>query len=105
MQSQESGDTSIPVIHIDLDHPKVNREDGYPLFLEHGGNSPYLEHIANVLKVIHQGDALQEAMFNAFSELNLIEAVYTDMNLPDGEKRGLLVYYTSKQEKLTALDG
>lgn len=105
MQSQESGDTSIPVIHIDLDHPKVNREDGYPLFLEHGGNSPYLEHIANVLKVIHQGVALQEAMFNAFSELNLIEPVDIDINLSDGEKRRLLGYSTINQEKLIALDG
>ena len=34
-QSQDSGNSKTPVIHIDLDHPTVSQEDGYPLFLEH----------------------------------------------------------------------
>src|SRR5690606_32686542 len=45
-QSRGADKNITPVIHIDLDHAKVGHEDGYPLFLEHGGNSPYLEHIA-----------------------------------------------------------
>lgn len=105
MQSQDSGDTTIPVIHIDLDHPKVNHEQGYPLFLEHGGNSPYLEKIASVLKIIHQGVAIQDGMFKLFSELNLIEPVDIDINLHDGEKLRLLGYSTIHEERLMALDG
>ena len=33
-----------PVIHVDLDHPRVNEAEGEPVFLPHGGNSPYLDH-------------------------------------------------------------
>ena len=31
------------VIHIDLEHPRVSRETGEALFLEHGGNSPGID--------------------------------------------------------------
>ena len=32
-----------PVIHVDLDHPRISQTEGEPVFLRHGGNSPYLE--------------------------------------------------------------
>ena len=32
-----------PVIHIDLDHPRVSEAEGEPLFLKLGGNAPYLQ--------------------------------------------------------------
>lgn len=104
IQTQESGSTA-PVIHIDLDHPKVNHEQGYPLFLEHGGNSPYLEHIANTLKIIHQGVAMQDAMFELFSELGLIEPVEINIDLHNGEKHRLLGNFTIHEEKLMSLNG
>lgn len=105
MQSQDSGSSSIPVIHIDLDHPKVNHEQGYRLFLEYGGNSPYLEHVANILKIIHQGVAMQDAMFTLFSELDLIEPVDIDIDLHNGERHRLLGNFTIHEEKLMALGG
>lgn len=106
MQPQDSGSANVPVIHIDLDHPKVNPEQGgYPLFLEHGGNSPYLEYIANILKIIHQGIAMQDAMFTLFSELDLIEPVDIDIDLHNGEKHRLLGNFTIHEEKLMALGG
>ena len=105
LQSQESGVNKVPVIHIDLDHPKVNHDNGYPLFLEHGGNGPYLEHIASILKIIHQGISIQDVMFNAFSELDLIESVNIDIDLHNGEKHRLVDNFTINQEKLIALGG
>lgn len=104
IQTQESG-SAAPVIHIDLDHPKVNHEQGYPLFLEHGGNSPYLEHIANRLKIIHQGVAMQDAMFELFSELDLIEPVEINIDLHNGETHRLLGNFTIHEEKLMGLNG
>ncbi|HET9447484.1 MAG TPA: SapC family protein, partial [Steroidobacteraceae bacterium] len=41
-----------PMIHVDLDHPRVSRTEGEPVFLPKGGNSPYLDHIALVLRGI-----------------------------------------------------
>src|SRR5690606_7322863 len=53
---QVDGETgNEPVIHVDLDHPRVSRTEGEPVFLPHGGNSPYLEHIAMVLRGIREG--------------------------------------------------
>lgn len=105
MQSQDADDSKTPVIHIDLDHAKVSEQDGYPLFLEHGGNSPYLEHIASILNTIHQGMAIQDAMFDMFAEFDLIEPVEIDIDLNTGEKHRLVGNYTINEEKLAALDG
>lgn len=104
-QSQDPSQTKTAVVHIDLDHPKVGQQNGYPLFLEHGGNSPYLEHVARVLDMIHQGVAVQELMFNMFSEMDLIEPVNIEIDLNNGEKYQLLGNYTINQEKLAALSG
>ena len=95
----------VPVIHIDLDHPKANDEKGYPLFLEHGGNGLYLDHIARVLKIIHEGIAMQDAMFNAFTELGLIESVDIEIDLNSGEKQRLVGNFTIHEEKLMSLGG
>jgi hypothetical protein len=105
MQSQDEGVSKTPVIHIDLDHVKVSEQDGYPLFLEHGGNSPYLEHIASILNVIHEGMAIHDVMFNMFSELDLIEPIEIDIDLNIGEKHRLMGNYTINEEKLAALGG
>lgn len=104
-QSQESDNSKTPVIHIDLEHAKVGQQDGYSLFLEHGGNSPYLEHIANLLKTIHQGIAIQDVMFELFSELDLIEPVDIDIELNSGEKYQLVGNHTINEDKLAALSG
>lgn len=105
LQSHDSNGNKTPVIHIDLDHTKVSHEEGVSLFLKHGGNSPYLEHIASTLKIIHQGMAVQDAMFNLFSGLELIEPVSIDIDLNNGEKCRLLGNYTINEDKLSSLNG
>jgi SapC len=104
-QSQDSSNNKTAVIHIDLDHPKVSQQEGYPLFLEHGGNSPYLEHIASGLKIIHQGLAIQDAMFQLFSELDLLEPIDINIDLNNGEKHHLVGNFTINEERLMALGG
>jgi SapC len=104
-QSLDSGKTKDTVIHIDLDHVKVSQQDGYPLFLEHGGNSPYLEHIAKVLNLIHQGMIVQDVMFELFSEFDLLEAIDIDIDLNNGEKYKLTGNYTINEEKIAELSG
>jgi hypothetical protein len=94
-----------PVIHIDLDDPRVSRTEGELLFLEHGGNSRYLERIATVLNGIHQGMAMSKAMFAAFTEHGLIEPVRLEIKMSPEEQHNLHGYYTITEEKLAALDG
>lgn len=109
-QSDEAAD---PVVHIDLDHPKVITNpgqppitnQGQPLFLPEGGNSPYLLHISAKLQAIHQGLALSSVMFSAFEQLELLEPVTIEFSLRNGDKRRLIGNYCINQSRLAALRG
>jgi hypothetical protein len=93
-----------PVIHIDLDHPRVSETEGEPLFLPLGGQSPYLQYIASVLDVIHRGLAAAKRMSAAFTELELVVPVKLEVRLTADEHRNLLGYYTIDEERLRTLD-
>ena len=94
-----------PMIHVDLDHPRVSYSEGEPVFLPKGGNSPYLDHIALVLRGIHAGLELSKAMFAAFSALDLIQPVSLDVKLSAEEGFSVVGLHTIDQRKLSALDG
>lgn len=96
---------SEPVIHIDMDDPRVSDAEGEPVFLTHGGNSPYLEKIASILKGIRDGLEVSKTMFIIFGELGLIEPVAIEIGLNREEKFTLNGYYTISEEKLAALNG
>ena len=104
-QSQDSGKTQNTVIHIDLDLLKVSLQEGYPLFLEYGGNSPYLDDIVKVFNVFHQGMIVQDVMFELLSEFDLLEPIDIDIDLNNGEKYKLTGNYSINEEKLAELSG
>jgi hypothetical protein len=93
-----------PVIHVDLDHPRISQVDGEPVFSPHGGNSPYLDHIAAVLRDIRDGLDVAKAMFAAFTAMNLIEPVKVEVKLNEQEAYGVTGLHTISPEKLRALD-
>lgn len=94
-----------PVIHVDMEHPRVSRTEGEPVFLPQGGNSPYLDYIANVLRGIRDGIEVSKAMFAAFLEFELIEPVKVEIKLNENEGYSLVGLETINQTKLAALDG
>jgi hypothetical protein len=94
-----------PVIHVDLDHPRVSRTEGEPVFLPQGGNSPYLNYIANVLRGIRDGIEMSKAMFTALRELELIEPVKVEIKLNESQGYSLVGLETINQTKLASLDG
>ena len=96
---------SEPVIHVDLDHPRVSQVEGEPVFLTHGGNSPYLNHIAAVLRDIRDGLEIGKAMFAAFAAMDLIEPVKVDIKFSEQEAYGVTGLHTISPQKLNALDG
>jgi hypothetical protein len=105
-ERETNGDTHRePVIHVDLDDPRVSETEGEPVFLPHGGNSHYLERVAATLNGIHEGMAVSRAMFAAFTELNLIEPVKVEIKLGPDEQYDLVGLHTISEEKLRALDG
>lgn len=93
-----------PVIHLDLDHPRVSETEGEPLFLKLGGHSPYLQQITAVLDRIHRGLSMSKDMFAAFTALDLIDPIKLEIKLTADETHNLLGLYTINAEKLRALD-
>ncbi len=104
-QDPNNPDSREPVIHVDMESPKVSTTEGTPVFLEFGGNTPYLENITRSLKDIYDGMAISEFMFQAFTELDLIEPVNIEIEFNNGEQHRLNGNYTINRDKLANLTG
>jgi len=104
------------VVHVDLDHPRVRHigdggggdasaDDATPVFLPHGGTTPFLERITGTLSVLHEGLQSIPAFVDALREHNLLESFVMDVTDPGGEQHRLAGFHTIHEERLAALDG
>lgn len=64
-----------PMVHLDVEDPRVGRDEGFPLFLEHGGNAPFLEHITGVLGLLYDGLEGAPAIVAALDAAGLLTPV------------------------------
>jgi hypothetical protein len=94
-----------PMVHVNLDNPRISETEGEPVFLRHGGNSPFLEHANRMLQIIFDGAELEKPMFAAFEEAGLIEAMEVNINIDEGTQYKLPDFFTINQDSLDALDG
>lgn len=94
-----------PVIHVDMDSPRVSDTEGEPVFLEHGGNAPYLKQVAGILRGIQEGMAIAGTMFAAFETYELIEPVNIEIDVHEDVQYVLRGFHTVSEEKLARLDG
>lgn len=94
-----------PMMHIDLDHPRVSRTQGEPIFREHGGNTEFLERMSSLLLAIHNGLAGTEPFIGALLQHDLLESFVLDIQLNDGSQNRLAGFYTIKEERLLDLNG
>ncbi|MET0339083.1 MAG: SapC family protein, partial [Caulobacter sp.] len=99
------GDAPAPMIHIDLDHPRVSRTEGEPLFLPAGGATPYLQDLNRALGAIWDGLEAGKAMFAILDERALIEPVAVEVRLDDATQYDLPDLFTINQERLDQLSG
>lgn len=94
-----------PMVHIDLEHPRISRTQGEPIFREFGGNSEFLERMSSLLLAIHEGLAASEHFIGALLQYELLESFVLDIQLNDGSQHRLAGFYTIKEERLLDLDG
>ncbi len=94
-----------PMMHIDLDSPRVSREQGEPVFREFGGNTEFLERMSSVLLAIHDGLASNEPFIGALLQYELLESFVFDIQLNDGSQNRLAGFYTISEERLLNLNG
>lgn len=101
---QSSDDHEHATVHIDMDSPRISEAEGESVFLEHGGQSPYLQHISQVLASLHAGHKQTPDFINALLSHELIEAVDLKVTLNDDSTHQLSGLYTIHEEHLNALD-
>lgn len=94
-----------PVIHIDIEDPRVSFSAGNRVFKEHGGNTEYLENMVTTLQKIHQGLSLNKVMSATFERLNLFEPVSLEIEVHLEHVYKLDNFYTINAENLAALQG
>ncbi|UAK23379.1 SapC family protein [Sphingomonas nostoxanthinifaciens] len=104
LQQRDDG-TREPMIHVDRDDPRVGTQVGERLFREHGGNSFYLDQVAEVLRALHAGHAAQAPMFAAFAEAGLLEPARIELTLNDTLRYDLADFQTIGLDALHGLRG
>ncbi|MFT6779515.1 MAG: hypothetical protein ACJAV1_003458 [Paraglaciecola sp.] len=92
-----------PVIHIDMDSPRISYNQGAEVFLPQGGQSPYLQQIAATLKAIHQGHQDTKAFIDNLQQHELLESVEIKVTLDDDSKHSMDFLYTINEEKVAQL--
>lgn len=93
------------VIHIDTAHPRVSDSSGEALFLEFGGQSPYLQQVAEQLETLHHGIVDAKNFSQQLLELELIESFVLDVTLNNGQQHSLHGFYTINEPRLAELSG
>jgi len=90
---------------LDLDNPRVNKDDGMRLFDENGMASVYLENISKKLGYLDDGFKRSGKYIDALKKYDLLEPLSIDVTLRDGSKNRLEGFHTIHEEKFKALDG
>ena len=92
------------LVHIDLHNPRCGATLGEPVFLPHGGTTPFLERANAMLLAIHQGMQATPVFISALVALELLESFVLDVELDDGTQGRLAGFYTINEDRLAALD-
>ena len=101
---QGSTDSEELVVSVDMESPRLS-EEGSPVFLEHGGNTEYLEQVNSILQVINQGSQRNAAFADMLLGMDLLESFVLEVQLDDGSDHRLAGFYTIKEDALRELTG
>jgi hypothetical protein len=102
---QNKGGEQERMVHIDMDNPRVNEEEGETLFNQFGSPTEYLQHISALLEATHLGFQENKSFIGMLNELTLIESFSLDVELNNGSQHQLLGFYTINEDKLAQLSG
>ena len=69
-------------------------------FLEHGGNTGYLEQVNSILNLIREGFERNSAFIDMLMGMDLLESFVLDVELDDGSEHRMSGFYTINEESL-----
>lgn len=94
-----------PVIHIDMEHPRISFSEGVSVFLEHGGSTPYLERINSVLAELMSGINAGKRFVDILLAEDLLEPFTLKFPVDEQYSIELNGFYTINEEVLRSLNG
>lgn len=103
-QPEDATEDSGPMVHIDMDSPRVSDSEGERVFLPHGGVSEFLDNVNSMLKTINDGFDVSDLFIKHLEKYELLESFALDIALNDGSENRLMGFHTIDEEKLAALD-
>lgn len=103
--NQHNDEPGNPVICIDMMDSRVNAEQGEDIFLQYGGEAPYLNYVKKALKTIESGAQFDKTLFTLVTTMDLLEPVSIQIKLSNVDTINFSDYYTINQEKLAQLGG
>lgn len=79
------GQSDDPAVHIDMAHARLANEgdEGFPLFLEHGGHAPALLDAIEALQLIHRGEGARSTMTELFEQHELVKPLPISISVDD----------------------
>ena len=99
------GDTSTPVVSLDLDHPRVSETEGEALFDSEGGSTGFLDQKIALLDKLHRGLQHGNGFIDALLQHELLEQITLDIAFNDGSKKTMQGFYSIAEERLYQLKG
>lgn len=88
---------------VDLDDPRVGADDGEPLFLRHGGSSPFLQHVTAVTDAVRRGRDSNAPFFAALDAEGLLRSRTLNLELGEDTRYTIADVFTLDEERLAAL--
>lgn len=92
-------------IEVDLNDPRVGAADGLPLFRDHGGDAPYLEHVRAALLMLREGAQHEQAIHADLAATGLLRDVTLRIDLGDAGGYEVGDVMAVDQAALAALSG
>jgi hypothetical protein len=99
------GSDQDPVVSLDLDHPRVCKDDGEALFDAGGTPTLFLEQKIALLDKLHRGLQHSAGFIETLLQHELLEQITLDIAFNDGSKKSLQGFYTIAEERLYQLKG
>lgn len=93
------------VVSVDMSSPRISKTEGEAVFLEHGGNSEYLERVTSILNLVDQGYERNQGFIDMLLGMDLLESFVLDVELDDGSENRLSGFYTINEDSLRGLKG
>ena len=101
----KEGNTDNPMVSLDLEHPRVSKDEGEALFDEAGQPTEFLNQKVALLDKLHRGLQHGRGFIDALLQHELLEQITLDIAFGDGSKKTIDSFYTIAEERLYQLQG